>query len=89
MKLDKQEIAKKLNEKGAIKPCHRCGSNSFSILDGYAKYQIQENIEDLPNTLLGGPSVPFIIIVCNNCGAMTPHAMGALGLLPKQEEKNG
>lgn len=89
MKINKQEIAQKLNEKGAASSCHRCGSKSFSILDGYSKYTIQENIDDLPNTVVGGPSVPVILIVCNNCGAITPHAMGALGLLPKAEQDNG
>ena len=89
MEINKQEIAEKLDDKGAHLPCHRCGNKTFSILNGYSKFIIQENIDDLPTTIIGGPSVPFILIACNNCGAITPHAMGALDLLPKEEQKNG
>ena len=89
MEINKQEIAEKLKEKEALLPCHRCGNNRFSILDGYSKFLIDENIDALPNLTVGGPSVPIILIVCNKCGAITPHAMGALDLLPKGEQKNG
>ena len=84
MELNKEEIADKLNKKGAHLPCHRCGKNEFSILDGYSKIIIQENGEDLSNTMISGPSYPVILIACNNCGAITPHAMGAFDLLPKE-----
>jgi len=41
----------------------------------------------------GGPSVPCAIVVCENCGNVSFHAMGALGLMaeisPPEENKNG
>lgn len=89
MEIDKQETAEKLKEKGAHLPCHRCGNKTFSILDGYSKFLVDEKIDALNIFTVGGPSVPIILIVCNNCGAITPHAMGALDLLPKGEQKNG
>lgn len=86
MSLDKNVIAEKLNERRATLPCSRCGSKEFSILDGFSKFSIQEDTKRMGDTVLGGAAVPFVIIACSNCGAMTPHALGALGLL--SGEKN-
>lgn len=90
MELNKNEIAEKLKNKGVLLPCHRCGTRNFSILDGYSKISIQKNIEDLPNTIIGGFSVPVILIACSNCGAITSHAIGAIDpdLLLKGDKKN-
>ena len=84
--MDREEIAKLLTEKGALKPCHRCGAKSFTILEGYSNIHLQENLN--AGMVIGGPSVPVAHIVCDNCGALTPHAIGALGLLPKEEGNN-
>ncbi len=86
MKLNKEEIAKVLTERKALLPCHRCGKQSFTIVDGYTKIPMQEDIDEIQNTLLGGPSVPAVLVACNNCGAITMHALGALGLLPNKVE---
>lgn len=88
MKLDKKKVAQILTEKKAVLPCHRCGSKTFSILDDYTKIQIQSDLDKIADTFVGGPSVPAIVVACNNCGAITFHALGALGLLsaPKEDE---
>ncbi len=83
MKLDKKRIAQILSERGAMLPCHRCGNKSFSILDDYTKIPIQQDIDKIQDTILGGESVPAVIVACNKCGAITLHALGALDLLPK------
>jgi|LGVF01.2.fsa_nt_gb hypothetical protein len=88
MELNKQEIVEKLKKKGSLLPCHRCGNKTFSIIDGYSKFLVDKNIDILPKFTFGRSSVPIILIVCDNCGAITPHAMGALDLLPKEEQKN-
>ena len=41
------------------------------------------------NIRLGGPMVPIAIVACTKCGAITMHALGALGLLDNQGDKNG
>jgi predicted RNA-binding Zn-ribbon protein involved in translation (DUF1610 family) len=82
---EKQKIIDKLSEKGANHPCPRCTSKNFTILDGYFAQPIQPS---LTNLMFGGPSVPSVVIVCNNCGYMSQHALGMLGLLPKEEAKN-
>lgn len=80
MKFDEQLIINKLNEKKAFLPCHRCGNEQFTVLRGFANIIVQDILE--PNTLsIGGPTIPIINVACNNCGAITQHAIGALGML--------
>jgi ribosomal protein L37E len=81
----KQEIIKALEERGAKLPCPRCGNQSFTLIDGYFNQTIQT---DLKGMVLGGPSVPSVVVVCNRCGYLSQHALGVLGLLPKEEAKN-
>ena len=80
----KAEIIKALNDRGVMLPCPRCGNPSFTLIDGYFNEMIQPDM----NTLnIGGPTVPSVITACNKCGYISQHALGALGLLPKSEEK--
>jgi len=87
MAIDRNKIAEKLKEKGALRPCHRCGQNSFTVLEGFSNIHLQEDFS--AGLVIGGPSVPVAHIVCNNCGAITPHALGALDMLQKEGAKNG
>ena len=87
---DKQKIIEKLNKKfnsQGIK-CPMCGNNHFIIADGYFNSHLQD---DLKNLSIGGPSIPSIPIICDKCGFISMHALGVLGLLPKQdtEDKKG
>jgi len=84
--LDKDEIIQVLLKKGAVHPCHRCGVSSFSVIDGFSKLIVEKDLEEIQNLNLGGPTIPVIMIACNNCGAITMHGMGALGLLPTTNE---
>ena len=63
--------------------CPMCGHNKFTIADGYFTPILQK---DLTSYKLGGASIPSIIIICTNCGFMSQHALGVLGLLPKKED---
>ena len=83
--MDRQKIADLLQLKGVKLPCHRCGARNFQVIDGYSNYSLQPELSG--GLVLGGPAVPVVLVVCENCGAITPHALGALGLLPKAEEK--
>lgn len=80
------ELNKRFNSSG-IK-CPMCGNNHFIIGDGYFNSFMQDDFRSLN---LGGPSIPSIPVICNNCGFISMHALGILGLLPKQEntEKGG
>lgn len=77
----KQKIIKALEERGAKLPCPRCGNQSFTLLEGYFNQTIQS---ELSGIIIGGPSIPSVVIACTRCGFLSQHALGALGLLPKE-----
>jgi predicted RNA-binding Zn-ribbon protein involved in translation (DUF1610 family) len=81
----KKEIIKALDEHGAKLPCPRCGNQSFTLLDGYFNQTIQI---DLKGMVLGGPSIPSVVVACKKCGYLSQHALGVLGLLPQEEARN-
>ena len=86
----KEKIIKLLEEHGVKSICPMCGNKQFQIVDGYFNQTIHETI---PGVAITGATVPSIAIVCVNCGFISQHALGALGLLPdesadeKKEEK--
>ncbi len=80
----KDKIIKALTDRGANLPCPRCGNDDFTLLEGYFNQIIQEEPRGI---VLGGRTIPSIIIVCKRCGYLIQHAVGVLGLLPKDETK--
>ncbi len=85
----REVIIKALEARGATRPCPRCGSERFSIVDGYSIHFIQDQ---LGSVRIGGPNVPTVVVACLKCGWIAEHALGALGLLPdgqipRQEDK--
>lgn len=76
---EKNNIVRILQEKGAVMPCPRCGKNQFTLADGYLNNSLQQ---DLNGITIGGPSIPSVAVVCTNCGYISQHAIGVLGLLP-------
>lgn len=80
----KKEIVKALEERGAKLPCPRCGNQSFTLLEGYFNQPIQSELKGM---VIGGPTIPSIVIACSRCGFLSQHALGALGLLPREEAK--
>ncbi len=84
--IPREDIIKQLEQRKATAPCHRCGHPSFSLLDEFSNIMIKKGVD--ASLVLGGPTIPVAIAACNNCGAITFHALGALGLL-KQEGSNG
>jgi hypothetical protein len=83
-KEQKDKIVKALVDRGAKLPCPRCGNNSFTLLDGYFNQTIQTELKGM---VIGGPSIPSIVVACTRCGFLSQHALGVLGLLPKEEVK--
>lgn len=76
------ELNKRFNSSG-IK-CPMCGNNHFIIGDGYFNSFMQD---DFRNLNIGGPSIPSIPIICDRCGFISSHALGVLGLLPKNDNE--
>lgn len=77
----KEKIIKSLEEHGVKSICPMCGNKQFQLVDGYLNQAIQETI---PGVAIGGTTVPSVVIVCVYCGFISQHALGALGLLPKE-----
>ncbi len=79
MKIDKARndlIIKSLESKNAKLPCSRCASKNFEIV-GETLIPLQSD----PNSfVIGGPSVPTVLVACSNCGNISQHALGVLGL---------
>ncbi len=54
-----------------------CGSKDF-LVDG----PFLKNIQNNPNIMsLGGPSIPYMTVICKKCGYMHDFALGPLGML--------
>ena len=84
----KGEIVKILNERFQKNQhkiaCPMCGHAQFTIADAYVRNDLQS---DIKNVTLGGPSIPAVAIICNNCGFISQHAIGVLGLLATEGGK--
>jgi len=85
MPLDRDQVIRLLQERNATKPCSRCGKSNFSIIDQYSTLNLQDEVGGALR--IGGPNVPVALVACTNCGAITAHALGALGMLPQKEEE--
>ncbi|MBO7552547.1 MAG: hypothetical protein J6T82_00705 [Bacteroidaceae bacterium] len=81
----KQEIAKILDDRLKAVICPMCHQHNFIIADGYFNNIIQDHLNGIA---LGGPTIPTISIICANCGFVSQHALGILGLLPSNDSKN-
>ena len=74
-----------LRERGVNRPCPRCGTNLFRVMPGLALIALQQPGNDLE---VGGPALPAAITLCANCGFVSEHALGALGLNNNPEFTN-
>ncbi len=81
----RKKIIEKLSAVGVKWLCPMCGGTSFSFNDGYFVPILQDNIHA---KTLSGRALPTISAACKNCGFLTQHVLGALGLLGEKEGKN-
>ena len=81
---EKDQIIKALKDRIAEQPCPRCGNEEFGLADGYFNQPLQDRIGGIT---LGGPTIPSVAVICNKCGFISQHALGALNLLPTPDKK--
>ena len=82
---EKQDIINILTQRIPNITCPMCQNRNFVIADGYFNQPITVNLN---STVIGGPSIPSIGIVCDNCGFISQHALGVLGLLNKNTDNS-
>ena len=63
-KFDGQKAIDHLQEKWAGRPCPLCGVGSWNVHD--STYQLTEYNQG--SMVIGGPVIPLIPVICNNCG---------------------
>jgi hypothetical protein len=79
----RDEIIRILQARGAIRPCEVCGQNNFGVQDT----AIHLTVRDLTGPVqIPGTSIPAVAVFCSNCGNIRFHAMGILGLLPREQQ---
>ncbi len=73
-----ERIRGELEERGATLPCPRCGADDFVVTDGYAVQSLQRNKRGIT---IGENGFLAVGLVCMNCGYVSNHALGVLGLI--------
>lgn len=74
----KQAIVAQLQARHVGTKCPMCGNPKFAIADGYITHPVQSSPQAFS---VGGNAVPTVALICTNCGFLSQHALGALGLL--------
>ena len=74
-------LSERLEKYAKRSACPMCGHAHFTIADAYLSNTLQVNLESVT---LGGPSIPSLAIICTNCGFISQHSLGILGLLPAE-----
>lgn len=80
---DRTKIGRILSERLGMVSCPICKKGHFSLVDGYSSHALTDNYHHIT---LGGKMIPFVMLACDNCGFLTHHALGALGLLNGNKE---
>ena len=74
----REDVVKRLSDKGVNRACPRCNADKFTLVDGFAVFGMVDDLQDEGVRNL----VPSVCVACNRCGYLTFHALGPLGLLP-------
>lgn len=78
-KKERDEIVDLLKTKGAINRCARCGHPNLRLVEK----SFFSVADDPTQIVLGGNVIPVVLVACENCGDLSSHALGTLGLLKK------
>ena len=78
----KRTVIERLKGRGVPpEKCPMCRASKWIIGDGFLNQPVQKSF---PVFSVGGPTLPCIALLCNNCGFVSLHAVGVLGLLEKE-----
>jgi hypothetical protein len=84
-----RQVVEALSAKHVRLPCPRCGNPHFTLLEGYFNQPVSGAVSNASSAMAfwHGPTVPSVVTACTNCGFLSQHALGALGLLPPQSQE--
>lgn len=75
---DREKIIKILSKRIGNFTCPICHEGHLSLVDGYSSHVLTDNFHVIN---MDGKIIPFVMLVCNNCGFISQHALGTIGLL--------
>ena len=78
----RREILSTLHERIKIPACPLCGTNTWTLADGFIALPLQEGFSAFE---VGGPALPCVALVCNNCGNTYLINLLNIGLRPLVE----
>lgn len=81
-KFDSSKAVAHLQSKWGGRPCPMCGKGPWNIQD--STFQLAEFNEG--NFVLGGPVIPVIPVMCNNCGYVALVNAIFAGVQERQKE---
>ncbi|MDU7693579.1 MAG: hypothetical protein E7K04_04990 [Helicobacter sp.] len=84
--LTPEDIINRLKERGADLNCQHCKSDKIGIPPGFGVLLLQDKLDG--NVIINTPHIPVVYLICDNCGAMAPHALGALGFMQNEQNEN-
>lgn len=74
---DRSHILAALRSRIQTAECNLCRTTSWTLADGFVSVGIQN---DLSSFQIGGPSLPCVALICNNCGNTCLINVMSLGL---------
>ena len=81
----KKEIIMRLASRVEKMKCPICQMEKFTLLDGYITDVVKDDFRKI--SLGQVTMIPSVALVCNNCGFISQHSLGVLGILHPMEEK--
>jgi hypothetical protein len=72
-----KQIVHRLRELGATLPCPRCGAASFSLVKELSTMPVDPATSA---ALVDGLTLPAVLLMCDQCGFLSSHALTVLGL---------
>lgn len=67
--------------------CHRCGLGGFDMVNGFFVQMVSEDTAHMPYSQLAVTAIPSVVTVCKSCGALSQHAIGALGVELEEQKQ--
>lgn len=80
---ERNQIIKALSERIGNFTCPICHKGHFSLIDGYSSHALTDNYRIIN---IDGKIIPFVMLACDNCGFISQHALGTIGVLKQNED---